>query len=52
MRNSKFCEGTVILWGYMERKEGISKHAEWLKDVKKELEQDKGQDEVKQKAKC
>ena len=46
MRNSKFCEGTVILWGYMERKEGISKDAEWLKDVKKELEQDEGQDKT------
>ena len=34
-----------------ERKEH-HRDSEWLKDVKKELEQDKGQDEVKKKAKC
>ena len=37
---------TDILEGCMEWKEGTSQGCWWLKDIKKELEQDEGQDKI------
>ena len=42
----KFCEYTDIFEDIWSKRKEHHKDAEWLKEVKKELEQDQGQDKI------